>query len=123
MKKHFHFCVLVLVGILILTLRPAFADDRDNGKDDSTRLTVDEENDKFDFEHQDRHYTQGIRVGLLFGAVKRDSGWNKPYEWLSDNLPIFEGGDFKRKYDWNIGQSIFTPTNILTLNPSPKDRP
>jgi lipid A 3-O-deacylase len=43
---------------------------------------------------------------------------------LNDNLPIFDGADRKRKYEWTVlGQSIFTPTNTLRVDPSGKDRP
>jgi hypothetical protein len=89
----------------------------------SGRLTVMEENDSF-VSHDDRHYTQGLRVAYLSGPVDPHSGWDRPYAWLSRNLLIFNGGERKRHYDWTIvGQSIFTPANTLRVDPSPKDRP
>jgi len=91
---------------------------------DYGRLIFMEENDKFAGLGDDRHYTQGIRAAYLSGSVTPDGFWDQPYGWLGDNLPVFEGSDRTRKYEWTVlGQSIFTPTNTLRVNPSPKDRP
>ena len=72
-----------------------------------------EENDKF-ASHDDRQYTQGLR--LSFPVKSRNPFWllDQPYGLLSDNLPIFSGPDRKRKYEWTIlGQSIFTPAKHI----------
>jgi lipid A 3-O-deacylase len=91
--------------------------------DDVGRITVSEDNDFF-ASNDDRHYTQGARVSYLSGAVTPNGFWDAPYRGLNDLLPIFEGGDYKRKYDYTvIGQSIFTPKNLITDRPLYRDRP
>jgi hypothetical protein len=91
--------------------------------DDVGRINITEENDYFG-SNDDKHYTQGARVSYLSAAVERNDFWDAPYQFMSDNLPIFEGGDFKRKYDYTaIGQSIFTPKNLITSAPQYRDRP
>jgi hypothetical protein len=91
--------------------------------DDVGRVNLTEENDYF-FSKNDRHYTQGARASYLSGAITPGDYWDAPYQGLSDILPIYEGGSFKRKYDWTvIGQSIFTPQNTNAINPGPKAWP
>lgn len=91
--------------------------------DDIGRVTVTEENDYF-VSNDDRHYTQGARVSYLSGTVEPRGFWDGPFEFMSNNLPIFEGGDYKRKYDYTVvGQSIFTPKNLITAAPQLRDRP
>jgi len=114
---------LIGVALVMMASSAVRADDQSGDVSTSGRLTVMEENDTF-ASNDDRHYTQGARVSYLSGPVTSGGGWDQPYIWLGDNLPIFDGGDRKRKYEWTIvGQSIFTPTNTLRVNPSPKDRP
>ncbi len=87
------------------------------------RIMIMEENDKF-ASHKDKHYTQGLRVSYLSGAVTPGGFWDQPFGLFSDNLPIFDGNDRHRKYEWTVvGQSIFTPTNTMRVAPSLKDRP
>ena len=91
--------------------------------DTSGRLVIMEENDYF-VSHDDKHYTQGARVSYLSAPVTRDGFWDGPYALFHSFLPVFDGADAKRKYEWTVvGQSIFTPTNTLASNPSSKDRP
>ena len=66
---------------------------------------------------------KGARVSLLTGHIKPDDFWDKPYQGLGDILPIFSGSDRLRKYELTAGQSIFTPTNVVSATPSPRDRP
>ncbi len=90
---------------------------------DDGRLMVTEENDKF-ASSDDRHYTQGLQISWLPGMVDPASGWNSPFVWLNDIVPVFGGGDFKRQYDWTVvGQSIFTPRAIHSPDPPSTDRP
>jgi len=91
--------------------------------DTTGRVNITEENDYF-FSHNDRHYTQGARASYLSGAIAPGDFWDAPYNFLANTLPIYEGGDYKRKYDWTvIGQSIFTPQNTETVKPGPKAWP
>ncbi len=94
-----------------------------SAKPDDSRIGLIEENDYF-ASPDDRNYTQGAKISFLSGPVSPTEMWNEPFAWLQNSLPIFSGGDRKRKYEWTVvGQSIFTPTNTLSPNPSPKDRP
>jgi len=112
---------LALLGTLCS--HTAQADDPSSGSFSWGRLMVMEENDKF-ASPNDRHYTQGARLSYLSGTVTPDGIWDQPYGWLGDNLPIFGGGEHKRKYEWTVvGQSLFTPTNTAVTTPSRKDRP
>jgi hypothetical protein len=81
-----------------------------------------EENDYF-ASHDDKDYTQGARISYVSGSVTRGGWWDRPFERLNDNLPIFGGDDRKRRYEGTFGQSLFTPMDTLLINPSPKDRP
>ncbi|MDR3425539.1 MAG: lipid A deacylase LpxR family protein [Alphaproteobacteria bacterium] len=114
---------LVLLSVLVLFSHPAQADDRAGDVSASGRLIITEENDYF-ASHDDKDYTQGARLSYLSGVVTPNGFWDQPYGWLNDNLPVFDGSDCKRKYEWTIaGQSLFTPTNTSLVDPSLKDRP
>lgn len=115
---------LALLGLIYFIENQAMAEDQAPQPTTSGRMIIMEENDYFTFKGDDRHYTQGLRFSYLSGPVTHDGFWDQPYGFLSDSLPIFDGADRKRKYEWTIlGQNIFTPTNIAQPNPSPKDRP
>ncbi len=101
---------------------PVWAEDHLPDSSDYGRVTIMEENDYF-ASHDDRHYTQGLRASYLSGPVTSGGYWDKPFSFMSDNLPLFEGSDRKRKYEWTVGQSIFTPTNTLQAAPQTRDRP
>jgi lipid A 3-O-deacylase len=113
---------LAVLGAITTLPSPAHADDP--VPDDSSwgRITIMEENDKIS-SSGDKHYTQGMRLSYLSGRVTPDGWWDQPYGWLSNNLPIFDGSDRKRKYEATLGQNLFTPANTARINPSPKDRP
>ena len=117
-------CLTALVFVLgFAPCVSVHAADRLPDNFDSGRIILMEENDYFG-SHDDRHYTQGIRASYLSGPVTAEGNWDQPYGWLSSNLPIFDGSDRRRKYEWTIlGQSIFTPTNTSSVSPSTKDRP
>jgi len=116
--------VSVAIFVLSVTISLSVkAEDRVPDDSDSGRIILMEENDYF-ASHDDRHYTQGMRASYLSGSVTPDGDWDQPYGFLSNNLPIFDGSDRKRKYEWTaLGQSIFTPSNLETASPSPKSRP
>lgn len=90
--------------------------------DDAGRLTLIEENDSF-IPHNDKHYTQGLKLAYTSGPVMPNGGWDQPFNWL-ENFSIFEGANHKRKYEWTIlGQSIFTPDDTSRTVPLTSDRP
>ncbi len=116
-KIPYAFGLVLLVSILAGNAIRA----EDQAGTSSGRLTVTEENDLFTASG-DKHYTQGMRVGYLFGSTPEDA--SKSCNWFSADLPFFESGTCKRKYDWTVlGQSMFTPKNLQAASPSPKDRP
>ena len=113
----------MLFSVVVTYTQPVRADDSAPTISTSGRVNLMEENDYF-ASHDDRHYTQGMRASYLSGPVTPDGSWDQPYEFLNDNLPIFDGSDRKRKYEWTVlGQSIFTPTNTSVVDPSPRQRP
>jgi hypothetical protein len=113
----------IACGVILVLCNVAQADDQPTAPYDYGRIIVMEENDYF-ASHDDRHYTQGGRLAYLSGPITPGSGWDQPYGLLNDNLPIFDGSDRERKIEWTVlGQSIFTPTNTLRVDPSGKDRP
>jgi hypothetical protein len=89
----------------------------------SARVNIMEENDYFG-SHDDKDYTQGLRVSYLSGPVTPNGWLDNPYAMLHDAFSIFDGSDRKRKIEWTVaGQSLFTPTNLSRVNPAPNDRP
>jgi hypothetical protein len=112
----------ILLGFVAVFGDPVHAADQAPEVSASGRFMVMEENDYF-ASNDDRHYTQGVRASYLSGPVTLNDSLDQPYIWLGNNLPIFDGSDHKRKYEWTVGQSIFTPTNTLFVDPSGKDRP
>lgn len=93
--------------------------------DDSSRITLTEENDSIVFP-TDRYYTQGFEFAYLGGDVAGDSAWAQPFADLS-SIGLFDdaeaGGDISRRYVVIFGQSIFTPDNIGDDIPQEDDRP
>jgi len=114
---------LALFGAMVLFCYPVRADNLPPESSPWGRITIIEENDKLSSD-DDRHYTQGMRIAYLSEPITPNGWWDQPYGWLGDNLPVFDVGPHKRKYEATIiGQSLFTPTNTERINPSLKDRP
>jgi hypothetical protein len=87
----------------------------------SGRLSFIEENDYF-ASHDDRHYTQGLRVTLLFDTIPEDN--HKDCDWMGGGLSFYESGSCKREYEWTvIGQNLYTPQNLNVSTQISKDRP
>ena len=86
-------------------------------------LAITEENDSLSNpfgQHQDRHYTQGLKISLFGG----DDFLTNVTTQLNNILPAIgfrpEAGDL----GWvMLGQNIYTPSNILTHAPIKSDRP
>jgi len=136
MKRNLWLFSIVWIAVFVIGSSSAFAQEKPiiqpsaqeqnlaaAQADDAGRVNLIEENDYF-ASNDDRHYTQGAKASYLSGAIIPNDAWDTPYRLMSDSLPIFEGGDFKRKYDWTIvGQSIFTPIATSVVHPSPQSRP
>ena len=70
--------------------------------------------------HQDRHYTQGLKVSLFSG----DDFMTNAAGWLNGYLPEWEITPSAEDFGWVIlGQNIYTPQNLLASAPIPSDRP
>lgn len=102
--------------ILLLNL-PARADESKG------MLAVSEEDDSFANPfgpHQDRHYTQGLRVSLFGG----DEFMTNTAAWFNGWLPEIGITPTANDFGWIIlGQNIYTPEDILASAPIKTDRP
>jgi hypothetical protein len=115
--------------LAILSLVPLAALSRFTGAaraDDKERFILLEENDSLFF-NSDKHYTQGLRASILGPDLGPESAWNGPFDLTGSIAPVFspdgQAGEIKRRYALLLGQSIFTPKNILLKPPDPRDRP
>ncbi len=85
-------------------------------KDNKAIISISMENDFF--ADQDNGYTNGFRVSYL------SPEFDAPY-WLrttADLNPLMNSGG-KRRYGFEIGQSMFTPDDISLNNPPATDQP
>ncbi|WP_068499415.1 lipid A deacylase LpxR family protein [Magnetospirillum moscoviense] len=103
---------IVACGLLLSLCGPALAED-------SPRMGVLEENDSL-YTGSDRHYTQGLRISLLTGAIKADSPWAEPFALIA---PPDSGQAVSRRYSVFVGQSLFTPEDVSRKSPDGRDRP
>ena len=86
-------------------------------------LVVTEENDLFSnpftIDHQDRHYTQGLKITYLGGSDDTPDWVGK----AADVLPAW-GMDVKSRYSgWAFGQNMYTPEDLTTSALITNDRP
>lgn len=112
--------VCVCAGLLC-GAAPAFADE---AATTHGRLSLIEENDGI-WSHQDRHYTQGLRIPYLSANLEAGGFWDRSFEAIGVVLPMYRaGGETQRRFEWQvIGQSQFTPADIHRTPPDPSDRP
>jgi hypothetical protein len=76
------------------------------------------ENDKYAMRGDDKHYTNGLRLGWISAPVDRDGMVRR----FADSLPIFDpAGEIR--IGFAIGQSIFTPTDLEATQLITTDRP
>jgi lipid A 3-O-deacylase len=90
--------------------------------DDYGRVNILEENDSLYF-HSDKHYTQGLRLSYLAPSVTPGDAFDRPFDYLGADTPIFASDFVDRRYAFLFGQSIFTPENLQLRPPDPHDRP
>lgn len=90
--------------------------------DEHGRFNLLEENNSLYF-HTDKHYTQGLRFSYLAPSVLAGDAFDRPFDYLSANTPIFAADAADRRYALLLGQSIFTPENLTSRPPNPHDRP
>jgi hypothetical protein len=71
------------------------------------------------FNMSDRHYTGGVYISATSGARQMCETCTTLADWLM--LPSSPALDYR--YGFFIGQSIFTPVDLLLVVPDPTDRP
>jgi hypothetical protein len=90
--------------------------------DDTTTSNLIEENDSF-IDHHDLHYTQGLRFS--FASSEQTVG-DIAYPGLravADTLFLPDRLEGELRYGLFLGQSVFTPQNLVLTVPDPRDRP
>jgi hypothetical protein len=108
MKRERVFSFAAIFLFLALPVRGA---DEDGGF-----FSVTDENDawsNFFGPHQDRHYTHGTKLTLMF----------KEHELTNVVVPLWGIHDAVASRGLLLGQNMYTPENILDPNPIPTDRP
>lgn len=113
---------LIIPATIAVFSGASFADDA--APPQAPRLGLIEENDGI-LSHQDRHYTQGLRVPYLSAALPAGSFWDRSFDFIGQALPMYRGdSNSQRRFEWQVlGQSEFTPTDIHLTPPDPSDRP
>jgi hypothetical protein len=87
-------------------------------------FNVIEENDVFF--NTDRHYTQGLSLSYVTSSVNDRGLLDAPFAFLRDDAYIFPASSPNRddRIEWTfLAQSIFTPSTISAVDPSPNDHP
>jgi len=85
-------------------------------KDDASILSFSFENDVF--ASTDRHYTSGVRFSFMTQPAD-DPGWvRNAANWLP-----FVDPQSAVRFEYAVGQSIYTPHDIKLRYPDPDDRP
>jgi len=81
-------------------------------------FSITEDNDLFIYPKTDKHYTQGLHIGLLW--PDEEAPWPmRPLAWLPD----FGLANAVHKYGLRVGQDMYTPIDMTVVPPSPTDRP
>jgi hypothetical protein len=121
MNQSLRACLIAF--LLINTLHPLNSSAATTDDDQSGFLAITEENDSLSNptgDHQDRHYTQGLKISLFGG----DDFMTNTTANLNRLLPAIGIQPTAGDLGWIIlGQNIYTPTNILSHAPIPSDRP
>ncbi len=81
-------------------------------------ITFVNENDLYAFDNNDRHYTNGVRLGWM-SADDDVAEWAKE---LGDNLPFLDP-TARRRVGVSLGHNLYTPENKATTELNPRDRP
>jgi hypothetical protein len=88
------------------------------------RWTLLEDNDGM-ITHDDRHYTQGLRVSDLLPETDPGDNEEAIFNGIGLLLPMYRrGADSHRRIEWSpLGQSLFTPSDTQLNPPDRTDRP
>jgi hypothetical protein len=109
-------CAAVLIAVFAVGDSAWAAEEPDRPRDTDGVFSLQLENDLF--QHTDRHYTHGTRLSYL----TPEGGIPDSINDAADLFPLFPAAGRKRAA-FVLGQSMFTPTNILPRDPQPNDRP
>jgi lipid A 3-O-deacylase len=91
-----------------------------------SQLSAIEENSRLAAHGNDRHYTNGALLAFTTGPLSENCIWNAPARWLGQSTFLFHPQSLKTddRLEWIIfGQSIFTPQDHNSSDPSLSDRP
>lgn len=90
---------------------------------DTGRLTLIEDNDG-ELSSQDRHYTQGLQLSYLSPRLGTQALSARALDVLGAVLPAFHAdASSTRRFDFALGQQIFTPEDIHRTDLDTNDRP
>ena len=104
------------IGVMLSVAGAMIADETNHSS--SFVFSITEENDLFVYPKTDKHYTQGLHIGLLW--PDENAPWPmRPLAWLP-NLGMTGA---THKYGMRVGQDMYTPINMTTTPPDPTDRP
>ena len=107
---------LAVVGVLLSGIGLGWADETNLSHEFVCSITVD--NDLFVYPKTDKHYTQGLHIGLLW--PDEAAPWPmRPLAWLPD----FGLANAVHKYGLRAGQDMYTPIDMTLGTPDPADRP
>jgi hypothetical protein len=107
--------VTILGVLLVAAVTPARADGTNR---QAFVFIANEQNDFFSIPESDKHYTQGVHFSLLWPDeevpwLARPLAWTPP---LGIQQPI-------RKFGFEVGQELYTPSNLTTSALVANDRP
>lgn len=106
--------VMICVGLGALGV--GLADD--TNLNHSFVFSITEDNDLFVYPKTDKHYSQGLHIGLLW--PDETAPWPmRPLAWLPD----FGLAGATHKYGLRIGQDMYTPVDLRANPPRLTDRP
>ena len=108
---------LVIAACAVLSLAGGGWADETN-RNHNFVFSVTEENDLFTYPKTDKHYTQGLHIGLLW--PDEAAPWPmRPLAWVPDcGL-----ANAVHQYGVRIGQDMYTPKDMTINPPDPQDRP
>lgn len=105
----------LLVAAMLLGLTRA---DAQVSTSDGSAATLVIENDLFSSDGQDRNYSSGLKIAYLT-SPNTEPGWARS---LADLLPGY-ADRLDTRFEFELGQSMYTPRDLTLVVPDPNDRP
>jgi lipid A 3-O-deacylase len=115
---NFRLTLLVAASLTVITTTARAEDAATPPRPTDTHsvISLTSENDLYATHNQDRHYTNGIRLGWMSG---QDTDWARG---IGDWLPLPASADHYR-IGFALGHNLYTPQNKSTSAPILDDRP